>query len=292
MHFLYNETVNIIHNELHLNESFNLGPSFKRQSFLLISWESVDQHTWKNVCTTESEQLQALLCKNKKPDSWRSDYQKEAARQLSNTEFYRPLSSDPTEEYTKKLHHLLRTFPTLTQEQINTPLQPLPGLFSLLPKIHKPGNPGRPIISGIGTLTEGLSGYVDSLLRPYATSTPSYLRDTTDFLRKLQCIGDLPENTILATMDVEALYTNIPHTDGIQAVRNSIPDDDTAQLVAEHCDFILTHNYFKFGDNIYLQTSDTTMGTHMASQHANIFTADLEQRFLSSHPLTPFFFLC
>ncbi|KAG6932668.1 hypothetical protein G0U57_020942, partial [Chelydra serpentina] len=132
----------------------------------------------------------------------RSDYQKEAARQLSNTKFYRPLSSDPTEEYTKKLHHLLRTFPTLTQEQINIPLEPRPGLFYLLPKIHKPGNPGRPIISGIGTLTAGLSVYVDSLLRPYATSTPSYLQDTTDFLRNLQSIGDLPENIILATMDV------------------------------------------------------------------------------------------
>uniref|UniRef100_A0A452HSB8 Reverse transcriptase domain-containing protein n=1 Tax=Gopherus agassizii TaxID=38772 RepID=A0A452HSB8_9SAUR len=185
----------------------------------------------------------------------RSDYQKEAARQLSNTKFYRPLPSDPTEEYTKKLQHLLRTLPTLTPEEINIPLEPRPGLFYLLPKIHKPGNPGRPIISGIGTLTEGLSGYMDSLLRPYATSTPSYLRDTTDFLRKLQCIGDLPENTILATMDVEALYTNIPHTDGIQAVRNTIPDDATAQLAAELCAFILTHNYFKFDDNIYLQIS-------------------------------------
>ncbi|XP_065272107.1 zinc finger protein 34-like [Emys orbicularis] len=68
------------------------------------------------------------------------------------------------------------------------------------------------------------------ILRPYATSTPSYLRDTTDFLRKLQYTGDLPENTILATMDVEALYTNITHEDGLQAVRNSIPDEATAYL--------------------------------------------------------------
>uniref|UniRef100_A0A8C4VK70 Reverse transcriptase domain-containing protein n=1 Tax=Gopherus evgoodei TaxID=1825980 RepID=A0A8C4VK70_9SAUR len=200
----------------------------------------------------------------------RSDYQKEAARQLSNTKFYRPLPSDPTEEYTKKLHHLLRTLPILTPEQINIPLEPRPGLFYLLPKIHKPGNPGRPIILGFGTLTEGLSGYVDCLLRPYATSTPSYLRDTTDFLRKLQCIGDLPENTILATMDVEAVFTNIPHTDRIQAVRNSIPDDATAQLAAELCPFILTHNYFKFDDNIYLQISGTAMGPRMAPQYANI----------------------
>ncbi|CAM5157467.1 unnamed protein product [Eretmochelys imbricata] len=112
-----------------------------------------------------------------------------------------------------------------------------------------------------------------------------------DFLRKLESIGDLPDNTILATMDVEALYTNIPHKDGLQAVRNTIPDNVTANLVAELCDFVLTHNYFTFGDNVYLQISGTAMGTRMAPQYANIFMADLEQRFLSSRPLKPLLYL-
>nr|XP_048706612.1 uncharacterized protein LOC125636878 [Caretta caretta] len=188
---------------------------------------------------------------------------------------------------------MLKKLPEKAQDQIrtDTPLEPRPGKFYLLPKIHKPGNPGRPIISGIGTLTAGLSGYVDSLLRPYATSTPSYLRDTTDFLRKLQSIGDLPDNTILATMDVEALYTNIPHKNGLQTVRNTIPDNVTANLVAELCDFVLTHNYFTFGDNVYLQISGTAMGTCMAPQYAHIFMADLEKCFLSSRPLTPLLYL-
>ncbi|CAM5115567.1 unnamed protein product [Eretmochelys imbricata] len=223
----------------------------------------------------------------------RSEYEQEAARQLSNTSFYKPLPYDPTESYQKQLQHMLKKLPEKAQDQIrtDTPLEPRPGIFYLLPKIHKPGTPGRPIISGIGTLTAGLSGYVDSLLRPYATSTPSYLRDTTDFLRKLQSIGDLPDNTILATMDVEALYTNIPHKDGLQAVRNTIPDNVTANLVAELCDFVLTHNYFTFGDNVYLQISGTAMGTRMAPQYANIFMADLEQRFLSSRPLKPLLYL-
>nr|XP_048674333.1 zinc finger protein 189-like isoform X3 [Caretta caretta] len=93
-------------------------------------------------------------------------------------------------------------------------------------------------------------------------------------------------------MDVEALYTNIPHKDGQQAVRNTIPDNVTANLVAELCGFVLTHNYFTFGDNVYLQISGTAMGTRMAPQYANIFMADLEQRFLSSRPLKPLLYLC
>ncbi|XP_053881423.1 uncharacterized protein LOC128835776 [Malaclemys terrapin pileata] len=95
----------------------------------------------------------------------------------------------------------------------------------------------------------------------------------------------------VATMDVEALYTNIPHEDGLQAVRNSIIDEATALLVAELCDFVLTHNHFRFGDNLYLQVSGTAMGTRMAPQYANIFMADLEQRFLRPRPLVPLLYL-
>uniref|UniRef100_K7EXL6 Reverse transcriptase domain-containing protein n=1 Tax=Pelodiscus sinensis TaxID=13735 RepID=K7EXL6_PELSI len=169
--------------------------------------------------------------------------------------------------------------------------EPRPGLFYLLPKIHKPGHPGRPIISGIGTLTTGLSSCVDSLLKTYATNTPSYLRDTTDFLRKLQNIDNLPNNTILPTMDVEDLYTNIPHEDGLQAIRNTIPEDTTASQTADLCNFVFTHNYFQFENNLYLQISGTAMGTCMAPQYANVFMADLEQHFLSSHPLLSLLYL-
>lgn len=50
---------------------------------------------------------------------------------------------------------------------------------------------------------------MDCILKPYATNAPSYIRDTADFLRKLQSTYDLPDNTILATVDAKSLYTNI-----------------------------------------------------------------------------------
>ncbi|CAI7935254.1 Hypothetical predicted protein [Podarcis lilfordi] len=223
----------------------------------------------------------------------KTDYIQEAHRQLSNTAFYTKLDSDPTQEYKKELNKIVKELPPHIQEQIltNTPTEPRPGTFYLLPKIHKPGNPGRPIISGIGTITVGVSGYMDSVLKPYAISAPSYVRDTTDFLRKIQSLNNLPNNTILATMDVESLYTNIPHNDGLQAIRNTISDKTTADLATKLCQFVLTHNNFKFGDDLFLQISGTAMGTRMAPQYANIFMADLEQRFLNSYPLKPLLYL-
>ena len=46
---------------------------------------------------------------------------------------------------------------------------------------------------------------------------PSFVKDTNDFLKKLLTLGTLPTNTLLVTLDVSSLYTNIPHYQGINA---------------------------------------------------------------------------
>lgn len=63
---------------------------------------------------------------------------------------------------------------------------------------------------------------MDHHLRPLVTNIPSYIQDAKDFLRKLQDLPPLPEDTLLATLDVSSLYTNIPHTEGIQACREAL----------------------------------------------------------------------
>ena len=85
------------------------------------------------------------------------------------------------------------------------------GRFYILPKIHKQGNPGRPIISSNGHPTERISEFVDYHLKPLVQTLPSYIKATTHFLLQLQNLGQLPENAILVTLDVSSLYTNIPH---------------------------------------------------------------------------------
>ena len=57
--------------------------------------------------------------------------------------------------------------------------QPRPPCFYLLPKIHKPGNPGQPIVSSKCSPTENISAFVDFHLRPLVTKIPSYIKDTS-----------------------------------------------------------------------------------------------------------------
>ena len=74
----------------------------------------------------------------------------------------------------------------------------------------------RPTVAGPSCHTHRLSNLLDILIRPYTKHVTSYLRDTTDFLNNLPTT--VPNDTILASSDIESLYSNIPHDLDIGAV--------------------------------------------------------------------------
>ena len=92
-------------------------------------------------------------------------------------------------------------------------------------------------------------------------------------------------------MDVNSLYTNIPHADGVAACRAFLNkhniQSDIATDIPILIDFILKHNTFTFNDKYYLQTNGTAMGTKMAPAYAIIFMESVENSFLSSFPHKP-----
>jgi len=86
-------------------------------------------------------------------------------------------------------------------------------MFHTLTKIHKPTPVGRPVISGCDSPTERISSFVDHLLQPIAQRKALNLKDITDFnfIEKTK----LPMNTILVSIDITSLYTNILLEEGI-----------------------------------------------------------------------------
>ena len=175
------------------------------------------------------------------------------------------------------------------------PPSALPGRMYLLPKVHKPGAPGRPVISCSGALTENASEIVDYLIKPLLPHVTSYLRDTKDFVAKLRNIGTFPEDALIASLDVVSLYPSIPTDDGIRALCQFLLRHGFSQTKAKDiCDlveFVLTRNVFEFNSDIYLQTSGTAMGTRMAPTYAIIYMHMQETQLLRSVPLQPFSWL-
>ena len=164
----------------------------------------------------------------------------------------------------------------LLTEHLDKPRTPV---FYGLPKIHKQFNnvpPLRPIVSGYNSCTSRLSEYIDSYLKYQAQRCKSYIRDTKDFLNKLKSITNLPSNSILVTMDVSSLYTNIDHEEGAQACYESLEQRHnkqiTSSLIKKLILLVLKSNAFRFGELIYHQIK----GTAMAPNYANLFLNKLE----------------
>ncbi|XP_041445945.1 uncharacterized protein LOC121402972 [Xenopus laevis] len=102
---------------------------------------------------------------------------------------------------------------------------------------------------------------------------------------------DLPiENLIMVTMDVQSLYTCIPHTMGIEAVRKLITQNPTykgpcIEYTLELLEFVFQKNYFKFETNFYIQRTGNAMGSKVAPVYANAFMSAYEDQYIYGHEL-------
>ena len=166
------------------------------------------------------------------------------------------------------------------------PSEKTPGKFYQLFKVHKAHEvgkapPERPIISGSGSITENISLFVEHHVKQLATQHPSYLQDTPDFLRNIEAInseGPLPTNSMLVSIDVSALYTNIPQDEGVEATREALESADVSSIppyfITRLLELVLKYNIFEFNQELFLQTIGTAMGTRSAQSYANIFMAN------------------
>jgi hypothetical protein len=157
--------------------------------------------------------------------------------------------------------------------------------FYMTFKVHKEHDPGtappeRPICSGSGTMLENTCKLIEHYIKEAGTLHETYLQDTPDFLRHIEEInktGNL-EKSLLVTMDVIGLFTNIPKEDGIEAVRNTLEAKQEPEINTEFILRILTlvleNNIMEFDSEYYKQEIGAPMGQGQVPPYANIFMSD------------------
>jgi hypothetical protein len=198
----------------------------------------------------------------------RSSYDAEAYRQLTNEDFYEPITSNPDGPVLQRLNvlfGLLRDRDFITRREflaLKPPPSPHARLFYLLPKLHKSAwtfscmPPGRPIVSDVSSVTRACASFVEHFLGPLARKNESYVRDSTHIIASLH---DFPvsDPSFLVTLDVSSLYTNIPTDDGLAAVRSAFlrnPDSRRPDLtLLSMITVILKNNAFVFRGERFLQ---------------------------------------
>ena len=98
---------------------------------------------------------------------------------------------------------------------------------------------------------------IDLILQPYAMAGTSYIKDTTDFILKVTELN-LDKDEWMFTMDVSSLYTNIPHTEGIDVVKTTIQNQKgspNSEYVIKLLSMVLKNNCFRFDTDFYLQVN-------------------------------------
>ncbi|XP_062597763.1 uncharacterized protein LOC134259183 [Saccostrea cucullata] len=156
-------------------------------------------------------------------------YMAEAHGQLLDERLYEKLNSDPIKEFssaiTKTVDQMFEKneIGIIVFEKLN-PTDRRPGQFYLLPKIPKEGMPGRPTVGAIGHHTGKISEYIDLHFLLHLENLPSYFKDTTGYIKNTLSTG-LPDHTLLVTMDVTSLYTNILHDEDIESCRKKEKDN-------------------------------------------------------------------
>ena len=154
-------------------------------------------------------------------------------------------------------------------------------------------SPGRPIVTSSQCPAEIINAFGDSILKPLVMKTPTYICATKDFLCQAKSVPKLPPGALLVTMEVVGLYTNIPHTEGIAAVRTALadcPDGTTPPLsdIIKLVEHILSLDCFIYKGQHYHQQIlvGTAMDTCMAPSYANLLMVqqDLLRRASNNTP--------
>ena len=162
----------------------------------------------------------------------------------------------------------------------------------LLNKIHSdPPTKARPIISANGCPVERISEYVDFFLQPFVSEQHTYIKETSDFIRKVELIT-VPNNALIITLDYESMYTNIIHEEAVNAVRNTLSKTDRHSYVkgikrpsiesfCKLVDLAVKCNNFRFNGENFYQCMRVAMGHKASPAICDIVIYCLEERILA-----------
>ena len=230
----------------------------------------------------------------------REQYVREGMRQLNSCAHYMHMENDVTENVTLAVHQTLLELVTkgeITKKQLEY-LSPhgnkkiRTAELYLLNKIHSnPPTKARPIISANGCPVERISEFVDYFLQPFVVEQHTYLKDTSDFIRKIEKLR-VPKEALLITLDYESMYTNIVHEEAIEAVRKTMTTQSKHQIVGglkrpsieSFCKLLelaIKSNNFKFNGNDYYQCRGVAMGNIASPAICDIVIYYLEEHILS-----------
>ena len=150
----------------------------------------------------------------------------------------------------------------------------------------------RGITSGIDSPTSHLSELLNKILKPFVCEVvKTHIRDTTDFINKLnRCDNEDINDILLTTIDIIDMYPSINKSLGLEAIKYYLEEyphileqnypnrNFSSEFIIEALEIVLDHNLMHFNDKYYSQKLGTLTGTVVAPTYATLAVAYLEIR--------------
>ena len=221
----------------------------------------------------------------------KSEYNTRMFSTISDQNVYNPIKRDPTktknDKIRKTLGKLLRS-EKITPQTHNYLLNRGPQSPKLygLPKLKN--DKMRPIISTVQSPSYKIGKFLTKILSPRLLPTKFSVKNSTDFISKLNNISLKPDQ-IMMSCDVVSLYTSIPHKGALDALDNALSDPQILdgcivdkETIMELADLCLQDNYFRYDNTFYSQSIGLPMGGSLSSLLANIYMDEIDQQIESA----------
>ena len=112
------------------------------------------------------------------------------------------------------------------------------------------------------------------------------------FRKRLGSLPNLPDDIILCTVDVAGVYPNIPHDEGLSALRKWLDlrqeKDITTSPLVELAEVVINNNIFTFKEKSLKQKRGTAICIKFAPPYSILFMIELEEEILSEIELKPY----
>lgn len=229
------------------------------------------------------------------------DYEVKIMEMLNDEKVYTKIDTSNDVEIKKVADGLLKdlldnNYLTDKQYRYLTNYTPKTPTFYGIPKIHKKNNPLRPIVSQIDGPTYRLNQLIHELLYVAESEIPHLFKDTTAFLQYIESHKNVSATTILATMDVLSLYTNIAQNEAIEVVTDFYEETlekwknySTSVLpvspyfLRKMLSTMLSNCTFEFNGKLFSQNYGTPMGAPASVRIANIYMFKLLNKFFKNY---------
>ena len=170
----------------------------------------------------------------------------------------------------------------------------IPELY-FLPKVHKEPMSGRPIVAGCSSPTQPISKFLDQFLLPIVKKQFTYVRDTSDFIQKVEKII-IPKQALLVCLDITSMYTNVQFPLALKCVREALENNPpinykmmgfkqpSIESLLALLNVILHRNAFRFNNEFWLQTIGVAMGGAASPEISDIVVHHVEKIILKLEP--------